>query len=293
MGFRPIEKWADLNPVTANGKATADLPPAGTYYAIYLECLDGGVPVSAANIAADIQNVKVTLDGRTVYEISGVGIQKLYEHHYAHNNSAAPIAGCLPLLFAPDFLSRNMDSEVIAWGMADQGVIQVEVDFGALVNTAGHIDQVAVYTERTQANRPLGTHRQVLRFERSFASAGDQEIVDLPVEKGDVVTAAFHILYDGSAAVINQFEVIANNNIVMNLSPTIAQQQLEKRDRKFMVAAAANDLFSVPFDLSGDLNGFLPHVGLNDLRLRVNWSAAPGAYTIIRESYHGVGKKNV
>ncbi len=292
MGFRPIEKFASLQGVAPSAKATADLPAAGTYYAIFLHCLDGGVGVSVANIAADILNVRITLDGVVVYEASGQAIQTFYDSLFSRDG-AAPRAGILPIILAPDYLTHARDSEMIAYGMGGVGVLQMEVDLGASIGTANHIDQIDVYVQRIPMTQPLGIHRRLLRFSRNFASAGVQEITDLPFEGGaDVATAAWAIQYNGAAAVINSVQVLANNQLVMDLVPNVAQAMMEKAGRKWEVSGSAADMFIVPFDLSNDLAGFLGHKDLNDFRMRVNWSAAPNAYSLYRMSYHGISTGN-
>ena len=58
MPFRPWEQYADVASVAASGIGTLDLPTAGTYYAIYLNCLDAGA-------AGDVDRVDVERkDGR-------------------------------------------------------------------------------------------------------------------------------------------------------------------------------------------------------------------------------------
>jgi hypothetical protein len=290
--FRPLEKFADMASVVASGIATADLPAAGTYYTIWLHCLDGGAAVSLANIKADILNVKLTLNGTTFLEASSTALYAIYEEQYAEQG-AVPRAGMLPITLAPDHLERTLDSDQLALGMGGITALQLELTLGAATATAGHVDQIAVYVERLPTTRPVGTHRKLLKFARSFASAGVQEITDLPFEAGsDAATAAYHLLYNGAAAVITDLEFIVNNQTIRKYAPLAAQSQNEKAGRKWMVAGAAGDLFSIPFDLSGDLTGYLGHEDVYDLRMRTTWSAAPNAYEIYRESYHGRGKPN-
>lgn len=293
MGFRAFEKFANVQSVVASGIGTALLPVAGTYYGLMAHCMDaGGVAISVANIIADITNVKITLDGVTVLEAPPTLLFKLYDQQYA-KDGAAQRAGMLPILFSPDYLERTMDADIVAWGMKGIQAFQVEFTFGAAIGTANHISQIAIFAERISETRPLGTHRRLLKFARSFASSGQQEVTDLPFEGGEqVVTAAWHAQYNGAAAVINDFEVLVNNQLVIKHPPLGAQFRLEKSGRKWMVAGAADDLFSVPFDLTGDLKAYLPHQAVNDLRFRITWSAAPSAYFLYRESYHGVNNPN-
>lgn len=293
MAFHLNEKFADLSPVAANGTATAELPNGGTYHTFYLQCLDGGANVSVANIKADITNVRLTLNGVNYVEASAALLFDLYEQHYSSKGATLP-AGVLPIILSPLALMDANAQETFGYGMGENPVMQLEITFGSAIGTAGHVDQVQVFTGRVAESRPLGVHQRLTKFEQSFASTGTQEISDIPKAGGDkAATTAFHIVYDGSMATIDDVEVIANNQTVMKLTPAVAQTLLEKAGRKFMVAGAADDVFTIPFDLFNNTAGYLPHKGLNDLRLKVVWSgAAPGSYKIYRTSVWGIGEKN-
>ena len=290
--FRNWEKFADIASVTASGTGTADLPVAGCYYALWFRCLDGGAAVSVANIKQNITNLKLALDGVTVMEADAHLLFDLYEQQFAWGG-AAQRAGMLPVILAPDWLTRHLEADALAWGMKGIKSFQVEFTFSSLVGTAGHIDQIQCFAERIALDRPLGTHRRLLRYARSFASSGVQELTELPTEGGaGVVTTGYHFQYDGAAAVINNVEMLVNNQVVLNIPPLVAQHRLEKAARLWQVSAAAKDLFSLPFDVTNDLLGYVPHSGLNDLRFRLDWSAAPNAYSVYRESYHNMKAEN-
>ena len=290
--FRPVERYADIASVAASGIGTADLPVAGTYYAIWLHCLDGGAPVSVANIIADILNVKLTLDGTTMYEANAAAIYDLWVQKYGKWGAAAD-PGMLPIVLCPDYFDLSREAAYLAWGMQNIKSFQLELTFGASVGTASHIDQVRVFVERSPVNVPLGEHYRLLKFARNFPSSGIQEVTELPTEGGaGVATLAWHWQYDGSAAVINNVEAIVNNQVVFNAPPLVMKTEMIKSGWQQMVSGAANDLFTVPFSLSNDPLGFLPHASLNDLRFRLDWSAAPNAHTLFRESMHGIGNAN-
>lgn len=294
MAFHLLEKFADVSPVAASGQATADLPQAGTYHAFFLHCLDGGAAVSKANIIDNLTNIKLTLDGVNVLTGDAAFFFDLYEQHYAKRDITIP-AGCLPIMLSPQYLDNADEAQVLGYGMADAGVMQLELTFSSNVGTVGHTDQIQVFAERVAETRPLGVHKRILKFERSFASTGEQEITDLPIEPANakIATLAYHIQYAGQTATISNIEVIANNQVVMQGPPLIFQTMLEKAGRKYMVTGAADDLMTIPFDLFNNLKGYLPHKDLNDFRLKITWAtAAPSAYTIYRESIHGIGDAN-
>lgn len=292
MAFHLVEKFADLSPVAASGVATAELPNGGTYHCFYLQCLDGGSNVSVANIKADITNIRLTLNGVNYVEMSANLAFDLYDMFHEGDGATLP-AGVLPIVLSPMALKEAGAMETFGYGMGGNPVLQLEISFGASIGTAGHIDQVQVYAERVAETRPLGLHQRVTKFERNFASSGTQEISDLPREGGDkTATTGFYLTYDGSSAVIKDIEVIANNQTVIKLTPALAQTLVEKAGRKWTVSGAADDVFPIPFDLFNNTQGFLPHKGLNDLRLKVEWSAAPNSYTIHRTSVWGIGEPN-
>jgi hypothetical protein len=290
--FRALEKFADITPVAASGKATAILPAFGVYHALHLVCTDGGAAVSVANIADNITNLKLTFNGTTVYEASAVAIQKLYEAQYFKLADVAPIAGVLTIPLSTDHLTAYIAGQAMGWAMDGITTFQLELTFSANVAGAGHTDKIEVYIERTfpKAAERSPMHRRLFSISRNFAGSGDQEITDIPFNSNEL-TAGLHLLYDGSAAVVNSVDLVLNNDEVKKYIPLIQRAELEKRGRKYMVTGAANSLFQIPFDLSGDLSGFLDHRALEDVRLRVNWSAAPGSFRIIRETYVGVPGK--
>ena len=292
MPFRPWEKFADIVGVAASGTGTADIPVAGTYFGIHLQCLDGGAAVSVANIKSDITNVKLTVDGAVLYEADADMIFDLYEHKYALRGGVAQ-AGILPIILAPDHWTLNRESSALGWGMREAKSFQVELTFGASVGTASHIDQIRTFVERIPENRPLGEHYRLLKYTRNFPSSGVQEITEIPTEGGrQVSTTAWHFQHDGSAGVINNIETLVNNQSVFNIPPLLAKHRNEKAGRKWMADTNAKSLFSLPFDLSNDPGGYLTHDQLNDLRFRLDWSAAPGTFSLYRESFHNIGSKN-
>ena len=296
MPFRPWEQYSDVASVAASGIGTMDLPVAGTYYSLALQCLDGGAAVSVANIKDNITNVKLSLDGVNVLEADAHFLYDLADQQYSHNNVFTPQAGILPIFLTPDHLTNRVQGSALGWGMQGINSFQAELTFSANVGAVGHTDQVKVFVERSPITRPLGEYRRITKLARSFASTGQQEITDLPREGGSrVATTAWHVQFDGSGgATLDNFEVLLNSqSVIANLPAAVHQHRAAKAGRKWLVSAAAKDLFSVPFDDSNDLNGYMSHGDVDDLRFRLTWgTAAPGAYSLYRESYHNIGMSN-
>lgn len=291
--FRPLEKFANIATVVASGVGTADIPVAGTYYAMYLRCLDAAAAVSVANIIAGIQRVKLSLDGTTMFELNPAAIFDLNEQKYA-KYGYTPTPGLLPLILCPDYFDLNREADHLAWGMANIKSFQVELQFTANIGGANQIDTIEVYVERTPINSPLGEHYRALTYVRNFPSTGLQEVTELPIEGGGgVTTLAWHAQHAGATAVLSNCETLVNNQVVHNVPPVVMQNHLMKSGWKWMISGAADDLFTIPFGESNDPRGGLPHDKLNDLRFRFNWTgAAPNTFNLIRESMHGLGNSN-
>lgn len=291
MAFERFDKYADLNPVSSGSFATADLPNAGAYSAIQLHCKAEGADVSAENIASDIKRIMITLDGETVFDASATFLYDLYEYYFG-GRGFTRTDGTLTIWLSPDWLTRKEQSIPLRYGMGNVGVMQITVEFGGSITT----DQVEVRALRSAESEQLGTHMRLQRHDRNFASSGDQEISDLSVEqRDDVGTAGIFIQgYDGStdgaAAVINSVDVIVNSQEALKLTPADLQTLVQYAGRSWPVDDDEDDCFPIPFDIFNNLSGFLPHRGLNDLRLRVNWAEAPNSYKVYMLKYFNIAR---
>ncbi|MEO0809646.1 MAG: hypothetical protein AAFW82_03210 [Pseudomonadota bacterium] len=290
MFNRYIQRLADVTPVAANGRATFDIPRDGMYHTLFLECVDStGAPVPVANILQDIGEITVKHDGTNVMQINSELIYKLYEYYYSRYN-VTRIDGLLPLLFANEYFTDQAPADRTSVGFINTAAPQVEIEFGATVGTAGHTSNVRVRRDVRNISAGRGTYRKLLRYSRNQTSGGQYEIDDIPhVSSPNVGTIAHHIVYDGTAARINRVELLVNQTVILDVTPQIMKFIIEQAGRKWQDDAVANSIFTLPYDLSNDPTGYLVHGGITDLRIRVDWTAAPGQFDVYAETYDGIG----
>lgn len=285
MPYRGIEQLADIGgTIAANATLTSELPKVGSYAGLTLNCRDGGVEETIANIIAEVDNVRLALNGTDILDESAATLVSLYSYYHGGLN-AAEIAGVLPIRFAQDYMQNNAFAETFNLGMDG---IQSHILEVTMAGTVANVDQMRIFAEKRDIKSPLGQHVRVKSFPRSFGSTGTQEITDLPLEQL-AATKAFHIEYDASGSVaIDEVRVVVNNTEKIRLTPALMQYYVEKSGRESQHDSTANSLFHIPFDLVNDVTGYLAHNGVSDLRIQIDWSgAAPGTFKIIREAIHG------
>jgi hypothetical protein len=285
MAYRTLVKLADIGgTISANALLTSELPKSGTYTGLVLNCLDGGVNETIANIIAEIDNIRLALNGTDLIDETPETLISLQSYYYGGLN-AAEIAGILPLRFSQDYMPNNVAAEVFSLGMENISSAILEVE---MAGTVSNVDQISIYAEKRDVRAPLGQHVRLKSFPRSFASTGTMEITDLPLEQ-NAATKAFHIEYDASGScVLDEARIIVNDTEKVRLTPAIMQYLVEKAGRESQLDSTANAMFHIPFDLVNDLTGYLAHGGVSDLRIQLDWSgAAPGTFKVIRESIHG------
>lgn len=292
MYNRRILRLADVTPVAANGRATFDLPRDGMYHQLFLRCVDSaGALVPVANILADIGEITIRHDGTNVMQLNSELLYKFYEYYYDRYN-VSRVDGILPIIFASEHFTDQQPADRTSIGLTNT-VAQIEINFGAAIGTAGHISNVQVYRDTRALSGPRGTYRKIVRYDRNHTSGGQFEIDDIPhLNNPTTGTIAHHIVHDGTAARINRLELIVNSTVIMDYTPEIMQFCVEQAGRKWMDGAVTQSIFTLPFDLSNDPTAFLVHAGIADLRMRVEWSAAPGQFQIYHETYEQIGQAN-
>lgn len=291
MAFKNVKKLPDFTGIAANALATADVPEQGEYFDNLLRCLDStGAEVSVANMKADITNLRALINGETIIDAPAEVLLMLQNYYYAAQNSGGDVnaAGQLPLLYSRNFYKNSIEGDVFGLGMGDVNSFNLEVTCGASVATAAHISKIENRGVRSEVSAPIGQHVRLQKFPQNFASTGFEEITDLPREP-NVGVLAYHIFYDDSTTDLDEVTLIVNSSELIKLTKQDVITLAEKSGRTPQFDAAGNSIFTIDFALSNDLTGYLDQRGIQDLRIRTDWStAAPGNYTIYREAVFGL-----
>jgi hypothetical protein len=285
--FGRFEKLASVKNVSANSVGVAEIPTGDTYYSLIFFCKDGSsVATSIANIKTSITNIVLKLDGEEHYNISPTDLYAL-QGYYGDNIAAGGIAGILEFDLAEIRQQREAKYvEQMAYGTANVQSMTVDFTFGTLTSLAS----IEVYAVRARTRKPLGAHKKVLTYSRSFASTGDQEIDTLP-RTPNRLYRALHV--DDGAGAINSIAVALNGDKVHDAIPNAVAQLVQERCGR----NPQTGYYSLDFNLYGEIFGGLPmivsaqqgnqmvNVPVSDFRTTINWGTSPGGtYRIIAET---------
>ena len=291
MAFKNIKKLPDATGIAASALATSVVPSQGIYYDLLIGVLDSaGAAVSVANMKADITNLRALIDGETIIDAPAEVLLMLQNYYYAKASATGDqnTAGQLPLFFARDFYSSQIEADVFGLGQGNVDSFTLELTCGASVATAAHMSKAEVRGHRTEVSAPLGQHVRLQKFPQNFGSTGEEEITDLPREP-NVGVLAYHIFYDDSTTDLLDVTVIRNSSELIKVRKEDNNTIQEKAGRTPQYNAAGNSIFTIDFALSNDLSGYFDMKGVEDLRLKLNWAtAAPANYTVYREAVFGL-----
>lgn len=282
----PLQYETFLGTVTGlqtNGTGLFSIPTAGTYYAYRFRFLTGaGVEVTQAQSEAEITNISIRVNGDLVIDAKTSELNML-QGYYGDSKGAAIVPGITVIdLVRSNALTAPGEKTQYAWGTKGVDSIQCQFQCGTLTNVAS----IEVYAVQTDEDRPMGTHLRILPTTASFPSTGDFTLPDLPKDPGTAYLAAHVGL--GAGTLKNTTLTIDNVRIYGEIPPKIEQQRLEWHGRN-----PQTGFFHLDFCLYNEILGYLPMVRNNggrvqDIRLKTNWTVAPGNHRILTERIFGL-----
>lgn len=258
-----LNKMPQTEGLGAGQTAITRIPTGPTYFELGIRYTQNtGAPADAgeAQFQADFDEVRVIVDEEPKWRLSGTDLLALNKFH-----KRPFVAGHLPLVFArPDYRTPAGEDE-LAYGTLDVQNMSVEV----AMNAAADPVSMSLYAV-VGAPAALGRHMTVRGTTYQAAAAGIHEISDLA--RGFYGLAAMHIV-DGN---VDDVEVQANRRKVWEGDQSIAEgfygDRREWQDGYFHVDFQARNRISESLNLV-----------LEDFRAKINFSVAPGAYTLIQE----------
>ena len=182
----------------------------------------------------------------------------------------------------------NFD-ELFRYGLGTKGInnVSVVVNTATLTNCDGIKLHVEMDPRPSVLRNPDGTwnfHREIRKYSRSFSSAAEQELTDLPVIADDAAYRAIHILEPGSS-VITEYSLELNNATMFDRVSDEAMSAINENSHR----TEQSGYFSVPFDRKNQPDDFLPMRGASNFFHKINWTvAAPNTYDIMADVVRGV-----
>lgn len=272
-------KQPSVRGIAAGAVATVEIPTNGTHHATYLRCLTAaGVPLTRAQIIADIGDIIVRLDGEQIVEASATFLLDL-QKYYGDGLGAGNVDGIIPLVWVRPHLATFPERIVTALGMANINSFTIDVK----ILGVAQLSSIDVISEVDATPRRLGQHVRITRHPQSFATTGLQEISTLPRWGNDVAYVAMHV--EKNAGTFDKVTVkLGGNAIFEDIDPNLNQVNLVKMGRTPQAA-----YFSVDFAKNNDLLSLLPMAGVQDFRQQITWkTAAPTTFNIYAETIHGL-----
>lgn len=262
-----LNKMPSFNTVVAGTTAVVNLPVGLTYHSLELYYSAGAaVLANAATLAADIDEIRVTVDGEVKQKFSAAQLQMIngYYNHVSHFD------GVLPIQFSRPWMRVAQMEDNYAYGTSDVQTMTLEVD----INAAAVTPALSIYAWQSQPS-PLGLHCEVKRFPQSYAGAGGEfEIPDLPRNPRYGVFAN-HI----DSAVITSVVVEANQRKLIEGPLNLLKSKVARSGKGRVWQAGWNHFEHAILNRE---SGILP-MALEDYRLKLTLSGADASFDVIQE----------
>lgn len=175
MTRRQIE-LSDFNSIGAGQKATLSLPVGALAYH-QLRLNYGTTTVGGptrANMEAEIESVRINLDGVTQREFTAAELFKINAYH-----GHAVRDGSLPIFFSEPWRRTVQGEDVLAWRVGDISTFQVEVEIAAGAS-APTLDARAIYDDIPVKGSAMGPVVKWRRFNINNSATGIRNFTDFP-----------------------------------------------------------------------------------------------------------------
>lgn len=291
MALRYIKQFSNFSGIASGATVTQNLPAFGTYYNIIITPLAGTTLLTDAQVAADIARIRVLAEGSELCNISGRDLIIYNNFRMGTNANGSAFAGDLIVPFVKPKWPTDQQQTLVGIGTQDINALTVEVTFGGGALTAT-VMQLRAEVDNTIA--PLGQHLRLTTYPQNFAAAGVQELSTLPDEP-NVAALAYFIAHSNASISMTDLTYFVNGSEIFrarrsNLIAKSYQNQNTNQAPAVGSTAAytAIDFLCLDFNPSSDMATNYPLTAVQEQRLQLTWSAAPGAYNLIREAVFGV-----
>jgi len=315
MPLSQIAKQKSFDGVTTGGRASTRLPTNGTHYGLYLiPRQTTGAITSIANVCACIGQVQIFVNGDLKVQATAAEILLMEYHKTGHFPGCEPgalfatqfsqLRGIIPWRWVNEMADTFEQRTVFGLGCADVNSYEVQLE---ILNPTGAtaIKSVDVFTDyNPMLNLPLGTHRTLLAYPRSFATTGLREEKDIPFgDKSAGILAGYWIQKTtGTPGTLLTLRQKVNNVLVTDdVPPELLGVEDDGRRMVFpatyitdtAMTAGLHKLHGVLHnDLGGSAASMLDLGQVNDLRYTEDWSVTPGgAFDIVIEQIKGLVRK--
>lgn len=259
--------------LTANTILTFNVPSFDTIDDIMLEFTNSGAASTTANIKSSVGKIALNINGEQVINTT---ITRLFDFYSMLGNevqqSARP-ANVVNLNVGRLMFLLPENEDYFAWGCSNINTIQVQVYCNGTVTG---VTDCTLITERRSVQNVLGSYVKLISYPQSMSAAGISTVDTLPRDSNEAYLSVMASQETGG--VIASGECVVNGvNIYDNISSAVNAMVVSQRDYA-PVTGYFNYLFA-----DRSMRGFLPMMGVTELRLKTNFTTAPtgGVYDLL------------
>lgn len=257
--------------LASNQTATLQIPVYGKIFNLALQfLLSTGAVASTAQIAAQIGNIRLTINGKDIVNCSAAKLIEVYSMFGAYVQNPAGTNGTLELNLGRLIFDSPAVRDAFGFGTSNVANIQVSVTAGTIAAAPNDIVSVQAFTSRTGQSEPLGLYCKLINYPQSFNATGDHTVDTLPRDPDSSYLAV--LTDDGSAGAISFGECRVNNVTIIERNPTAINTAMNAQNR--LAQPAGTFLYGF---CDGDVSSQLPMSGVTDLRFITTFGTAPGA----------------
>ena len=259
--------------LTANTILTFNVPSFDTIDDIFLEFSNSGAAATTANIKSSVGKIALNINGEQVINTTATRLFDFYSMLGNEVQQSSRPANVINLNVGRLLFLLPENEDYFAWGCSNINTIQVQVYCNGTVTG---VTDCNLITERRPIQSQLGAYVKLISYPQSMSAAGISTVDTLPRDSNEAYLAVLASQETGGA--IASGECVVNGvNIYDNISAAVNAMIVSERDYA-PVSGYFNYLFA-----DRSRRGFLPMMGVTELRLKTNFSAAPtaGVYDLL------------
>lgn len=259
--------------LSANTILTFNVPSFDTIDDIMLEFTNSGAASTTANIKSSVGKVALNINGEQVINTT---ISRLFDFYSMLGNEVqqtARPANVVNLNVGRLLFLLPENEDYFAWGCSNINTIQVQVYCNGTVTG---VSDCTLITERRPVQNALGAYVKLISYPQSMSAAGISTVDTLPRDSNEAYLAVMASEEAGGS--ISNGECVVNGvNIYDNISAGVNAMIVSQRDYA-PVSGYFNYLFA-----DRSRRGFLPMLGVTELRLKTTFASAPtaGVYDLL------------
>lgn len=257
----------------ANTILTFNVPSFDTIDDIMLEFSNSGAASTTANIKSSVGKIALNINGEQVINTTATRLFDFYSMLGNEVQQTSRPANVLNLNIGRLLFLLPENEDYFAWGCSNINTIQVQVYCNGTVTG---VTDCNLITERRPVQSVLGAYVKLISYPQSMSAAGVSTVDTLPRDSNEAYLSVMASQETGGT--IASGECVVNGvNIYDNISKAVNDMVVSSRDYA-PVSGYFNYLFA-----DRSRRGFLPMMGVTELRLKTNFSAAPtaGVYDLL------------